>query len=233
MNVYKKLQAARAKLHKTPLGKSGKNSFAKFNYFELSDFLPEVTEIFNDLGLCEVINFNTDTATLTIHDADSDGHIVFTTPLVYADMGKVQSIQNLGATHTYIRRYLYLLAMNVLENDVVDAAEPKAAPVKAPPRVEPKPEPNHALNAAVRQLDMKGRPGDWQIKITGEGEWDQLAMDAAKIALDVAATADDCTSIFKVNHSIFEKMKLEYPDQYDLLIKQFKARKAALSTTQE
>ena len=123
--------------------------------------------------------------------------------------------------------------MNVLENDVVDAAEPKAPPVKAPPRVEPKPEPNHALNAAVRQLDMKGRPGDWQIKITGEGEWDQLAMDAAKIALDVAATADDCTSIFKVNHSIFEKMKLEYPDQYDLLIKQFKARKAALSTTQE
>ena len=59
------------------------------------------------------------------------------------------------------------------------------------------------------------------------------AMDAAKIALEVAATADDCTSIFKVNHSIFEKMKLEYPDQYDLLIKQFKARKAALSTTQE
>ena len=229
MNVYKKLQAARAKLHKTPLGKSGKNSFAKFNYFELSDFLPEVTEIFNDLGLCEVINFNTDTATLTIHDADSDGHIVFTTPLVYADMGKVQSIQNLGATHTYIRRYLYLLAMNVLENDVVDAAEPKAPPVKAPPRVEPKPEPK----PEVKQLDMKGRPGDWQIKITGEGEWGQLAMDAAKIALDVAATADDCTSIFKVNHSIFEKMKLEYPTQYDLLIKQFKARKAALSTTQE
>lgn len=229
MNVYKKLQAARAKLHKTPLGKSGKNSFAKFNYFELSDFLPEVTEIFNDLGLCEVINFNTDTATLTIHDADSDGHIVFTTPLVYADMGKVQSIQNLGATHTYIRRYLYLLAMNVLENDVVDAAEPKAPPVKAPVKIESKPEPK----PEVKQLDMRGKPGDWQIKITGEGEWDQLAMDAAKIALDVAATADDCTSIFKVNHSIFEKMKLEYPDQYDLLIKQFKARKAALSTTQE
>lgn len=229
MNVYKKLQAARTKLHKTPLGKSGKNSFAKFNYFELSDFLPEVTAIFNELGLCEVINFNTDTATLTIHDADADGHIVFTTPLVYADMGKVQSIQNLGATHTYIRRYLYLLAMNVLENDVVDAAEPKAPLAKAPVKVESKPEPK----PEVKQLDMRGKPGDWQIKITGEGEWDQLAMDAAKIALDVAATADDCTSIFKVNHSIFEKMKLEYPDQYELLIKQFKARKAALSTTQE
>lgn len=238
MNVYKKLQAARAKLHKTPLGKSGKNSFAKFNYFELADFLPEVTEIFNELGLCEVINFNTDTATLTIHDADADGQIVFTTPLVYADMGKVQSIQNLGATHTYIRRYLYLLAMNVLENDVVDAAEPKSssAPVKAPPKAESKPEPKASPEepkAEVKQFDMQGAPRDWQIKIIGEGEWDDLAMRAAKLALDVAATADDCTSIFKVNHAIFEKMKLEYPTQYDLLIKQFKARKAALLAIQE
>lgn len=225
MNVYKKLQAARAALHKAPLGKSGKNSFAKFNYFELADFLPEVTAIFNELGLCEVINFNTDTATLTIHDADADGQIVFTTPLVYADMGKVQSIQNLGATHTYIRRYLYLLAMNVLENDVVDAAEPKAPPAKAPPRVEPKPEPK----PEVKQLDMKGRPGDWQIKITGEGEWDALIMDSAKILLDIATSPEDCVNIFKVNHTIFEKMKQEYPTQYTELMATFKARKAALT----
>jgi hypothetical protein len=151
-------------------------------------------------------------------------------------MGKVQSIQNLGATHTYIRRYLYLLAMNVLENDVVDAAEPKAPPVKAPVKVESKPEPKatpEEPQAEAKQFDMKGEPRDWQLHLKGEGTWDDLAMRAAKLALEVAATADDCTSIFKVNHSIFEKMKLEYPTQYDLLIKQFKARKAALSTTQE
>ena len=224
MNVYKKLQAARAKLHKTPLGKSGKNSFAKFNYFELSDFLPEVTSIFNELGLCEVINFNTDTATLTIHDADADGQIVFTTPLVYADMGKVQSIQNLGATHTYIRRYLYLLAMNVLENDVVDAAEPKSSP-----KAEPKPDPKPAPKPEVKQLDMKGKPGDWQIKITGAGEWDALIMDSAKILLDIATSPEDCVNIFKVNHTIFEKMKQEYPTQYTELMATFKSRKAALT----
>lgn len=228
MNVYKKLQAARTKLHKTPLGKSGKNSFAKFNYFELGDFIPEVTSIFNDIGLCGIVNFGMNEATLTIHDTDADGQITFTTPLVHANMDRVQAIQNLGATHTYIRRYLWLMAMEIVENDVVDAAEPKAAqtPVKAPPRAESQAEPK----ANIKPLDLKGKPGDWQIKITGEGEWDQLAMDAAKIALDVATTADDCTQIFKVNHSIFEKMKLEYPPQYDTLIKQFKARKAALST---
>jgi hypothetical protein len=235
MNVYKKLQAARTKLHKTPLGKSGKNSFAKFNYFELSDFLPEVTAIFNELGLCEVINFNTDTATLTIHDADADGQIVFTTPLVYADMGKVQSIQNLGATHTYIRRYLYLLAMNVLENDVVDAAEPKAPPAKVAPKPEPKPEPKLAepSPASPKQFNMKGQPRDWQLHIEGEGEWDDLAMSITSMALDLANSADDCNNIYKFNISIFEKMKLEYPQQYEILKDKFTTRKKSFLITQE
>jgi hypothetical protein len=115
--------------------------------------------------------------------------------------------------------------MNVLENDVVDAAEPKAPPAKAPPRVEPKPEPK----PEVKQLDMKGKPGDWQIKITGEGEWDALIMDSAKILLDIATSPEDCVNIFKVNHTIFEKMKQEYPTQYTELMATFKARKAALT----
>lgn len=229
MNVYKKLQLARAKLHLTPLGKSGKNSFAKFNYFELADFLPAVTALFDEIGLCGVINFHTDTATLTIYDSDADGHIVFTTPLVYADMGKVQPIQNLGATHTYIRRYLYLLAMDVLENDVVDAAEPKEAPKAKPvPPPAPKPEPKPEPTPEPKKLDMKGKPGTWQIVITGEGEWDELVIDASKIFLELAETSKDCTDIYKVNNIIYEKMRVEYPDQFQKLMGLFKARKESL-----
>jgi ERF superfamily len=225
MNVYKKLQAARTKLHKTPLGKSGKNSFAKFNYFELGDFIPEVTAIFDELGLCAVVNFQPDVATLTIHDTDTEGQIVFSTPLVHANMDRVQAIQNLGATHTYMRRYLWLMAMEIVENDVVDAAEPKAAPIKPTPKVEPKEEPK----AEPKKLDLKGKPGSWQIQITGEGEWDTLIMQSANILLEVARSPEDCVNIFKVNHSIFEKMKQEYPDQYTELMATFKARKAALT----
>ena len=70
MSVYKKLQQARAKLNQTKLTKSGKNSFAKFNYFELADFMPAVTNIFNDVGLCGIVSFTNDTAYLTIHDVD-------------------------------------------------------------------------------------------------------------------------------------------------------------------
>jgi len=232
MNVYKKLQAARAKLQKTPLGKSGKNHFAKFNYFELGDFIPEITAIFDELGLCGVVNLQTDVATLTIHDSDAEGHIVFSTPLVHADMGKVQAIQNLGATHTYLRRYLWLMAMEIVENDVVDAAEPKAAKVEAKPAMKEavrEAEPNEAPQAETKKLNMQGKPGSFQIKITGEGEWDTLIMQSANILLDLARSPEDCVNIFKVNHSIFEKMKQEYPTQYTELMATFKARKAELT----
>lgn len=230
MNIYKKLQAARVKLHNTQLNKSGKNSFAKFNYFELGDFIPAVTQIFDELGMCGIVNFSNEYAHLTIHNADNpEERILFTTPLVHANMDRVQAIQNLGATHTYLRRYLWLMAMEIVENDVVDAAEPVAKATPAPaPKAAPKAAPE-SKEETSKKLDMKGKPGAWQIQITGEGEWDQLIIDAAKIQLSVAQTPEDCVNIFKVNHTIFEKMKAEYPPRYDELMAEFKTRKNALT----
>jgi len=34
-------------------------------------------------------------------------------------------IQNLGSTHTYLRRYLWVMALELVESDEVDAGEPK------------------------------------------------------------------------------------------------------------
>ena len=106
MSVFKKLQEARVKLHNTKLNKSGENKFARFKYFELGDFIPQVTEIFNGLGLCGVVSFTQDTAYLTVHNVDEkDDFVTFTSPLIYASVEKTQPIQNLGSTHTYMRRY--------------------------------------------------------------------------------------------------------------------------------
>ena len=52
MNVYGKLSKARLLLQQKKLKKSGKNKFSGFDYFELSDFLPSINEIFNEVGLC-------------------------------------------------------------------------------------------------------------------------------------------------------------------------------------
>jgi hypothetical protein len=46
MSALQKLMQARIKLQSTALKKSGMNKFAGYQYFELSDFLPQIQQIF-------------------------------------------------------------------------------------------------------------------------------------------------------------------------------------------
>lgn len=152
MKVFKKLQQARVTLLDANLKKSGKNKFAGFEYFELGDFMPTINKIFLDIGLCGVVHFTTDYAVLTIYDAESEAaeSIDFRSPMVFASNPKGQAIQDLGSTHTYLRRYLWLLAMDIVESDTVDALPQKDAPkVDTPKVIEPpkkkEPDLNHAF----------------------------------------------------------------------------------------
>jgi len=130
MSVYKKLQKARVLLNESSIKKSGKNKFASYEYFELGDFIPTINAIFDKVGLCGVVSFN-EQATLTVFDTDGDGQIVFATPIVYAENAKGQAIQSLGSTHTYLRRYLWLMAMEIVENDSVDSLPQQDKPKPA------------------------------------------------------------------------------------------------------
>lgn len=121
MSVYKKLMEARVRLQNTKLNKSGHNKFAGYKYFELSDFLPSVQCIFNDIGLCGFVTFGNDTASLIIRDIDDPKEIVeITSPMSTAEMKGCQMVQNLGAVQTYIRRYLWVTALEIVEHDVLD-----------------------------------------------------------------------------------------------------------------
>jgi len=127
MSVYKKLQLARIKLQSSELKKSGLNKFAGFQYFELGDFLPTVQTIFSEIGLSSSIKFNADMAELTIVDIDEPHNtskppsIIFTCPVVVPTMKGCNEIQALGAMMTYIRRYLYVNALEIVEHDAIDA----------------------------------------------------------------------------------------------------------------
>ena len=44
MNIYKKIQAVKKELSERELKKSGENTFSKFKYYELGDFLPSIIE---------------------------------------------------------------------------------------------------------------------------------------------------------------------------------------------
>ena len=138
MSVYKKLQKARVLLNASSIKKSGKNKFAGYEYFELGDFIPTVNEIFDNVGLCGVVNFG-EQATLTVYDTDGDGQVTFSSPLVFAENSKGQAIQSLGSTHTYFRRYLWLLALELTEHDSIDSLpqedKPKPIAVEVKPVV--------------------------------------------------------------------------------------------------
>ena len=122
--VHKKLMQARVELQSMPLKKSGHNKFAGYNYFELGDFLPQVNAIFNRIGLCSVVSFDAEYASLTITDVDDGTMIVITSPMVEANMKGASPIQSLGGCQTYQRRYLYLCATDLVEGDSFDAAAP-------------------------------------------------------------------------------------------------------------
>lgn len=119
--VHKKIMLARLRLQSAELKKSGHNKFAGYYYFELGDFLPTVQQIFADLGLCGVISYGKEEAWLTITDTDDGSTIAVCSPMSEANLKGCHPVQNLGAVQTYIRRYLWVTAMEIVEHDALDA----------------------------------------------------------------------------------------------------------------
>jgi hypothetical protein len=205
MSVYKKLQKARVMLLSSDIKKSGKNKFAGFEYFELADFLPAITNIFDSVGLCGTVRFDTYTATLTIIDSEEPfGSIEFASPLVYAENAKGQAIQSLGATHTYMRRYLWLMAMEIVEHDAVDAApqEEKPKPIAKPKTPPP----------------LSGKGGDWNITIDPNANWKDSVVLGVTKALDFAESTLGVETIWKENRALFDRLKEEDKVTYDDLL---------------
>ena len=121
MSVHKKLMEARIRLQNTKLSKSGLNKFAQYQYFELGDFLPVTQQIFTELGLCGIVSFGKEMACLTITDIETDKEVVIYSPMADAVLKGCHPIQNLGAAQTYLRRYLWVTAMEIVEHDALDA----------------------------------------------------------------------------------------------------------------
>lgn len=122
MSVYKKLQAARVLLSKKELKKSGQNKHLGFGYFELQDFLPQTMEIFDSLGLCGITDFSEERLVkLLIIDTESETSTVFSVEKAEPGLRNGTPIQNIGAQQTYLRRYLWVQAMELTENDAIDS----------------------------------------------------------------------------------------------------------------
>ena len=207
MSVYKKLQHARMLLQNTKLSKSGKNKFAGYEYFELGDFLPAIQKICLEQGLCGTVSFTHDTAYLTIYDVDKpDQFVTFTSPMSSASLKGCHDVQNLGAVQTYLRRYLWTNAFEIVEHDALDATMGSSEPVKVAPAKKPESATVNVNPTESKVIVSKG----WQIAVPetdDRQQWLTSVKLGADSLLQIAEKQDDVKQIFKVNRELFDTVK--------------------------
>ena len=211
--LCRKLNEARTKVHTQKLDKSGRNTFAGYDYFELADFLPATLAAFSEVGLCGIVSFTRDEARLRIVDTESGAHDDITSPMSEANLKGCHAVQNLGAVQTYLRRYLWSAAIELSEHDAVDSGEPvNGAPPANKSAEKPPPSPlklgeQESFTAVVRAIDKSDGK-----KKTGEA-WTRYT-----IAFDndrKASTFDDkIAGVAKVGDSVTVTVKPGYKEGY-------------------
>ncbi len=124
-NIYSALAQAREDFHMLELKKSGKNKFADYYYFQLADFVSPGLKCLKANGLVSLISFDTDMATMRVFGHGTS--LTITSPMSSAALKGCHDVQNLGAVQTYLRRYLWMALLEIVEHDAFDSAEPVTA----------------------------------------------------------------------------------------------------------
>lgn len=123
LNIYQKLIEARKMFLASGAKKSGVNRYAKFKYFELEDIVPVKVDICEKLGIVDVVSFDKETATLTVINVDNpEEKVDFSIPVVDIENATdlLKGIQALGGVSTYLRRYLFMIFLDIVEADIID-----------------------------------------------------------------------------------------------------------------
>jgi hypothetical protein len=152
-NIFKKLAKARVLIRGMMGTKSGFNKYANYRYFELEDIIPPMLKVFDEIGLVGIeghedatihpdtgIQLKPEFYTLKIYNTDNlnDKPIIFTKKYADAATKGQLPIQAVGSESTYMRRYLWLDALEIVENDATDAVArsgEQAEAVPAKPRM--------------------------------------------------------------------------------------------------
>lgn len=173
-NVYQKLIKARAEFLKANIQKTGKNMHLSFKYFELNDIVPIAIRIFSEMGLIPIVEFTQEQATMNIVNCDEpNDNILFSAPFnqitpIISNAGNkaTNEMQALGSSITYMRRYLYMIALDICEEDKIEESigsntttnEVKKVENKTPPTVEQR------NNVKVKLTDTNGKASELQIQ---------------------------------------------------------------------
>lgn len=222
MNIYQKLLRARAMFLEVDVKKTGKNMNLSFKYFELEDIVPAAIRIFEEVGIMPVVNFTSDTATMTMVNTDNPEEIItFTSPFnqvspIVSNAGKqvTNEMMALGSSITYMRRYLYMIALDICENDDIDASagtssssSPKAAPATPEQRQEVKKELTAPSDNAT-PLQIKGLKNVLKkLKDTDPTKEEMIAKIAVQTEGFTVISKADCETLIQRITSMVEGEK--------------------------
>ena len=134
MNIYEKLMEIRYEFLDLDIKKSGHNKFSNFKYYELKDFLPTATRKFRDSKLYSKFSIIPasseveETAVFIITNAENPEEVEeYRIPTAECFIGRKKDgtggadpIQNLGGKITFLRRYMYFIVLDLIEDDSVD-----------------------------------------------------------------------------------------------------------------
>ena len=205
-NVFQKLLSARVKFLASNPEKSGKNMHLAFKYFELDDIVPIATKIFEEVGLVPIVSFEGERAYMQIINIDNpEESVFFQSPVVtLAENKGTNAVQAFGATMTYYRRYLYMLALDICEPDEFDAGvkTPQTPSTPTPPV---KPLTNADGNASDIQIkQLKEVLKSWrEVDPTSEEKIAQIAVDTQGFKVISKAECE------KLTKEISEKLNKE------------------------
>lgn len=216
MNIYEKIQSVKKEILQANLKKTGINEYAKFNYYELADFLPTLINLCEKNKLYTKITFDNEVAKLIIKNTEKPDEIEeYTSPMRSLELKGCNEIQALGGIETYQRRYLYMSAFDIVENDMFDPTSGKPTTPKNNKQKEIK-----KLN--IKNIDINSKVEFGKYK---EKTWVEVYTENPKYfdwLIDNAKTPEGAEFYKKVREEIENSFASISEEEYKELVEQDK-----------
>ncbi len=134
--------------------------------------------------------------------------------------------QGFGSALSYARRYSLMAACGIAPEDDDGNAATKTAPVAAP-KAMPKPVAKVPEAPPAPPAKMGNVANQWQLKVSAEpstsvDDWSVSIADTTNFALEMAQSVDDVNSIYKINKTVYDKLKDLDGVTYSMLLDRFK-----------
>jgi len=204
MTIYEKLNKAKLAIQAAGIKKTGQNKFAGYEYFELADFMPAIIALESELQFCCIVSFDKESAILRIVDAEKpDSLITFASPMSSANLKGMHDVQNLGAVQTYLRRYLYVNAFEIVEKDGLDALKADKPDANAQ---------NDRAKAPNQQAKPSQKITDEQFRVLADAcmAWGKDNAEQEKARLREVYTKHGYKSARDIDQKDFEQIKTEF-----------------------